>query len=176
MEAVKEALEQSFEYLNHLLAYKYVKYQIAIVLKPRWGALKKKIESGEDRPHNCSLAHWKQLQDVLAQEATIDKTEWIYQNLCNAKECKLSWTIRWSQCRGKNGKCISFGKLVFYVYAHGQMDLRTFPTWWTLPVTTRTVTKLGRWQFVVLLLCEHLVMQGSIVMAFDLQLVGWMFI
>jgi hypothetical protein len=42
--------------------------------------------------------------------------------------------------------------------------------------TTRTVTKLGGWQFIVLLLYEHLVIQGSIVMAFDLQLVGWMFI
>ncbi len=77
MEAVKEALEQSFEYLNHLLAYKFVKDQVAIALKTRRGALKKKIEKGEDRPRNCSEAHWKQLQDVLAQEATIERAEQI---------------------------------------------------------------------------------------------------
>ncbi len=75
MEAIKEALEQIFEYLNHLRAYRYVKDQVAIVLKTRQGALKKKIERGEDRPHNCSKAHWKQLQDVLAQEATIERAE-----------------------------------------------------------------------------------------------------
>jgi hypothetical protein len=68
MEVVKEALEQSLKYLNHLLAYKYVKDQVAIVLKIRRGALKKKIERGEDRPCNCSKAYWKQLQDVLAQD------------------------------------------------------------------------------------------------------------
>jgi hypothetical protein len=77
MEAVKEALEQSFEYLNHLLAYKYVKDQVAIALKTRQGALKKKIEKGKDQPRNCSEAHWKQLQDVLAQEATIERAEQI---------------------------------------------------------------------------------------------------
>jgi hypothetical protein len=37
--------------------------------------LKKKIERGEDWPHNCSKAHWKQSQDVLAQEATIERAE-----------------------------------------------------------------------------------------------------
>jgi hypothetical protein len=73
MEAVKEALEQSFEYLNHLLAYKYVKDQVAIVLKTRQGALKKKIERGEDWPCNCSEAHWKQLHE----EATIERAEQI---------------------------------------------------------------------------------------------------
>jgi hypothetical protein len=77
MEAVKEALEQSFEYLNHLLAYKYVKDQVAIALKTMRGALKKKIEKGKDQPRNCSEGHWKQLQDVLAQEATIERAEQI---------------------------------------------------------------------------------------------------
>jgi len=37
MEAIKDALDRQFEYLNHLLKYKCVKDQIAIVLKNTCG-------------------------------------------------------------------------------------------------------------------------------------------
>ncbi len=129
MEAVQEALEQSFEYLNHLLAYKYVKYQIAIVLKPRWGALKKKIERGEDQPHNCLEAHWKQLQDVLAQEATIERAERI------TKICVMQKNASWVGRLGDHGveeRMVSafplanlfsmFMLMVKWIYTHWQHD------------------------------------------------------
>jgi superoxide dismutase len=46
MEAIKEALEQGFHYLNHPLTFKHVKEQVASVLKVRYGWLRK-IEVGE---------------------------------------------------------------------------------------------------------------------------------
>jgi hypothetical protein len=42
LEAIKKTLEISFEYLDHPLAYKYVKDQIIVVLKSRQVYLKKK--------------------------------------------------------------------------------------------------------------------------------------
>jgi hypothetical protein len=60
-EVVKTTLEMQFEYLYHLFGYKYVKDQVAIMLKGRHGSLKRKINKGEDRPHNCLKAHSNQL-------------------------------------------------------------------------------------------------------------------
>jgi hypothetical protein len=42
LEAIKKSLEIGFEYLNHPLAFKHVKDQMAIMLKGRRGWLKKK--------------------------------------------------------------------------------------------------------------------------------------
>lgn len=56
MEAIKEALEQGFHYLNHPLTFKHVKEQVASVLKVRYGWLKK-IEVGERWPLDVSEAH-----------------------------------------------------------------------------------------------------------------------
>ncbi len=41
LEAIKKALEMGFEYLDHPLAYKYVKDQVVVVLKSRRKWLKK---------------------------------------------------------------------------------------------------------------------------------------
>ncbi len=48
MEVLKDVLDQQIDDLNYLLAYKFVKDQVVIVLKSRLGWLKKKIEKGED--------------------------------------------------------------------------------------------------------------------------------
>jgi hypothetical protein len=48
LEAIKEALDMTFEYLDHPLAYKLVKDQVAIVLKSRQAYLEKCIENGLD--------------------------------------------------------------------------------------------------------------------------------
>jgi hypothetical protein len=39
-----------FEYVSHPLAFKHVKDSVAVVLKGRWGWLKKEIEKYEGRP------------------------------------------------------------------------------------------------------------------------------
>jgi hypothetical protein len=44
MEAIKQALEQQFEYPNNPLAYKHFKDQVAIVMKSRCIVLKKMID------------------------------------------------------------------------------------------------------------------------------------
>ncbi len=41
MEAIKEALEQGFHYLDHSLVFKHVKDQVALILKATHGWLKK---------------------------------------------------------------------------------------------------------------------------------------
>jgi hypothetical protein len=71
MEAIKDALDQQFEYLNYPLAYKHVKDQVAIVLKGRRGYLRKKIKAGTDRPWNCPKLHWNQLKEALALEENV---------------------------------------------------------------------------------------------------------
>jgi hypothetical protein len=48
MEVIKYALDQQIDDLNYLLAYKFVKDQVVIVLKSRLGWLKKKIEKGQN--------------------------------------------------------------------------------------------------------------------------------
>jgi hypothetical protein len=53
MEAIDNALDQRFDYLNYPLAYKFFKDQVAVLLKTRCGWLKKKIQKGEDHPWNC---------------------------------------------------------------------------------------------------------------------------
>jgi len=50
LEAIKEALEMGFEYLDHPLSYRQFKGQVAIVMKARRGFLKKKIEKNEEQP------------------------------------------------------------------------------------------------------------------------------
>lgn len=54
LEVRKKALEMGFEYLDHPLAYKYIKNQVAIVLKSRHGWLKNKCKKGEGRSWKCS--------------------------------------------------------------------------------------------------------------------------
>jgi hypothetical protein len=41
LEAIKEALDMTCEYLDHPLAYKWVKDKVVVVLKSRWAYLKK---------------------------------------------------------------------------------------------------------------------------------------
>jgi hypothetical protein len=65
LEAIKEALDMTFEYLDHPLAYKCVKDKVVVVLKSRQAYLKKHIENGLDQPHNCEEHHWNQLKEVL---------------------------------------------------------------------------------------------------------------
>ncbi len=48
MEVLKDVLDQQIDDLNYLLAYKFVKDQVVIVLKSRLGWLKKKIEKGQN--------------------------------------------------------------------------------------------------------------------------------
>ncbi len=56
LKEIKEALEMGFEYLDHPLAYNYVKDQVVIILKSRCGWLKK-WEKGEERSWNCFEPH-----------------------------------------------------------------------------------------------------------------------
>ncbi len=77
MEITKDALNQQFDNLNYLLAYKIFKDQIVVLLKSRCGWLKKKIEKGEDHPHNCLELHWNQLKEVLAQEKIVERVDWM---------------------------------------------------------------------------------------------------
>jgi hypothetical protein len=44
MEAIKETLEQGFHCLDHSLAFKHVKDQVASILKAKHGWLKKKLK------------------------------------------------------------------------------------------------------------------------------------
>jgi hypothetical protein len=48
LEAIKEAMDMTFEYLDHPLANKWVKDQVVVVLKSRRAYLKKRIENGLD--------------------------------------------------------------------------------------------------------------------------------
>jgi hypothetical protein len=48
LEAIKKVLYTRFEYLDHPLAFKHVKDQMATMLKGKRGWLKKKIEKGEE--------------------------------------------------------------------------------------------------------------------------------
>ncbi len=57
LEAIKEALDVGFEYIDFLFGYKHVKDQVIVVLKSRRGWLKKKIKKGESRPQNCIEPH-----------------------------------------------------------------------------------------------------------------------
>jgi hypothetical protein len=73
LEAIKEALDMTFEYLDHPLAYNWVKDKVVVVLKSRQAYLKIYIENGLDQPHNCEEHHWNQLKEVLAQEDNVEK-------------------------------------------------------------------------------------------------------
>jgi hypothetical protein len=53
LEAIKKALEMGFEYLDHPLAYKYVKDQMIIILKSRCRWLKK---IGKKAKGDCGIA------------------------------------------------------------------------------------------------------------------------
>jgi hypothetical protein len=73
LEAIKQALEMAFDYLNCPPAYKFVKVQVAMVMKSRQGWLKKKIKKGELQPRNCNEAHWEQLKKVLMQDENVHR-------------------------------------------------------------------------------------------------------
>ncbi len=74
-----------FEYLNHPLAFKHVKDQVATMLKGRWGWLKKKIEKCEKQLGNCSKLHYNQLKEVLAQEENVEKVAHMTKNCATRK-------------------------------------------------------------------------------------------
>jgi 3-methyladenine DNA glycosylase/8-oxoguanine DNA glycosylase len=68
LEAIKEALEMGFEYLDHPLAYKYIKDQVDVVLKSRHGWFPKNLRKRQRE----TKAHWEQLIEVvLAQEDNV---------------------------------------------------------------------------------------------------------
>jgi hypothetical protein len=67
LDAIKEALDVSSEFIDFSVGYKYVKDQVVVVLKSRHSWLKKKIKKGESKPQNCTKAHWDELIEVLKQ-------------------------------------------------------------------------------------------------------------
>ncbi len=84
----------SFEYLDHPLAYKYVKDQAIVVLKSRHVYLKKKIKRGEGWPWNCEEHHWNQLKEVLVQEEDVERVVQMKGIRATQKNCFSSCSFK----------------------------------------------------------------------------------
>lgn len=92
LEVIKEALKMGFEYLDHPLAYKHVRVQIAVTLKTRWGSLKRMNLKGEHHSWNCPLDHWNQLRKILMKYENKKRAVWMKGNFGVQKNAsRVGW-------------------------------------------------------------------------------------